>query len=608
MPKGYMGKILRVDLTQGKIDFHDLDGGFARQFLGGRGFGVKILWDELPEKTDPFDPKNILVFSTGPLTATMFPCSGRHNISTKSPATGGVVDSTSGGRFAVSMKGSGVDAIIIKGKAEKLSYLYICDGVAEIKDASGLVGKDVFTVEDALKQETDKKAEVAQIGPAGEKLSYMAAVMNNKYRAAGRTGTGAVMGSKNLRAVVCLGNKRPPLADEQKFDEAQKKARELLAQSPVTQKGGLLNALGTDGVTNIINEAGLYPTKNYQFGVFEGAKNLAGETLKEKYLTRNTACAFCPIACGRWSEVKTGPFAVAGEGPEYETVWAFGGHCGNDNLESVIMANYICNKYGLDTISTGNTVGMAIELYERGIITDKDTGGLKLKFGDPEAIVKMTELIAKREGIGDIFADGTRMAGKRIGKGAEYYAMQVKGLELPAYDPRGAFGHGLAYATSNRGACHLRAYVIATEIFGIPKKMDPHDYSRGKVDTVKFIQDLVAAVDSSLVCLFVTFAFAAEPFAEAIPHCTGWTDYTADEFVRTGDRIWTLERAFNAREGFTQYDDTLPKRLLEEPMPEGPNKGKVVPLSQMIGEYYVARGLDSEGKPTEEKMVSLGLS
>lgn len=602
-----MGKILRVDLTNFETKIQDLDPAFSRKFLGGRGFGVKILWDELAPNENPLGPNNILIFATGPLTATPFPSSGRHTIVTKSPLTNAILDSSSGGRFAVAMKASGFDMFIIKGKAPKPTYLWIHDETVEFRDATPFTGRDVSTVEDEIKKETDKKAEVAQCGPAGEKLSLMAAVMNNKFRACGRGGGGAVMGSKNLRAVVCSGDKKITIADEEKFREAVKKATEMISKSPVTQKGGLLNALGTDGVTNIINEAGIYPTRNFQSGQFPGAKNLAGETLKEKYLVRNTACFNCPIACGRWTKVETGPFACEGEGPEYETVWAFGGHCGNDNLEAAIKANYICNMYGLDTISTGQTVGFAIELYERGIIDDRDTGGLKLKYGDPEAIVTLTEMIAKREGFGNILADGTRIAARRIGRGAEKYAMNVKGLELPAYDPRGAFGHGLAYATSNRGGCHVRAYMIAPEIFGIPQKMDPFDYSRTKVETVKLFQDLTAAVDSALVCLFLTFAIGGPEFVEAIKPCTGWNDYTLEEFLETGDRIWTLERAFNAREGFRRKDDMLPKRLLTEPSPVGPAKGKVHPLKEMLDVYYEIRGLDSEGHPKPEKMKALGL-
>lgn len=604
---GYIGKVLRVDLTNSKFKVLDLDPVFARKFLGGRGFGVKILWDELPLNENPLGPNNILVFATGPLTSTRFPSSGRHAIITKSPLTGTVLDTSSGGRFAVAMKSSGFDVFIIKGRATKPTYLWVHDETVEFRDASSFVGKDVFATEDEIKEETDKKAEVAQCGPAGEKLSLMASVMNNKFRACGRGGVGAVMGSKNLRAVVCMGDKKPVIADEKEFQDVVKKVNEMIGKSPVTRKGGLLNTLGTNGITNIINESGIYPTRNFQMVQFAGAENLSGETLKEKYLVRNTACFNCPIACGRKTEVKTGPFACAGEGPEYETVWAFGGQCGNDNLEAVIKANHICNMYGLDTISTGNTIGFALELYERGIINKKDTGGLELKFGDPEIIVTLTEMIARREGFGDLLADGTRIAARRIGRGAEKYAMNVKGLELPAYDPRGVFGHGLAYATSNRGACHLRAYMISPEIFGIPQKMDPFDYGKTKIETLKIFQDLTASVDSTLVCLFLTFAIGGSEFTEAIKACTGWTDYTLQEFLETGDRIWTLERAFNAREGLGRKDDTLPERLLKEPAREGPARGKVHPLKKMLDIYYEVRGLDSEGHPKSEKMKALGL-
>lgn len=604
---GYSGKILSVDLTTMRFEEQDMDKGVARRFLGGRGLGTKVLYDELASEVEPFSPQNIVVIATGPLTGTKTPSSGRHFVISKSPATGGITFTSSGGTWAVELKKAGYDAIIIKGKAEKPTYLWLNDGSIEFKEASKFWGKLVKEVDDGIRAETDEEAKVLQIGIAGEKRSCIAAVMNEKYRAAGRTGLGAVLGSKNLKAIAVKGTKEVLVAEAVELSRVTDKILKKIQQSDVTKEGGGLNSFGTAVLTNVINASGIYPTRNFQTGTFKDAGEISGEKMAETILVKTTACFECPIECGRWIKVEKGKYAgVEGESLEYETCWAFGGQCAVNDINALAKANDLCNEYGLDTISTGSTIGFAMELVQRGIVSRQDVG-VDLTFGNDEAMVRMVELIGKREGFGDILADGTRAAAKRIGKGAEYYAMQVKGLEMPAYEPRGAMGIGLNYATANRGGCHVSGYTIAAEILGIPIKADPFDSGKDKVGLTILFQNLTAAVDSSGNCLFLTFALGADDYVEMIKYVTGWTDYNVDEFLKTGDRIFALERMFNKREGFSRKDDRLPERLLKEPMPEGAPKGKVHPLDDMLDIYYEARGYDAEGHPTGEKLKELGL-
>lgn len=604
---GYSGKILSVDLTTMRFEEQDMDKGVARRFLGGRGLGTKVLYDELASEVEPFSPQNIVVIATGPLTGTKTPSSGRHFVISKSPATGGITFTSSGGTWAVELKKAGYDAIIIKGKAEKPTYLWLNDGSIEFKEASKFWGKLVKEVDDGIRAETDEEAKVLQIGIAGEKRSCIAAVMNEKYRAAGRTGLGAVLGSKNLKAIAVKGTKEVLVAEAVELSRVTDKILKKIQQSDVTKEGGGLNSFGTAVLTNVINASGIYPTRNFQTGTFKDAGEISGEKMAETILVKTTACFECPIECGRWIKVEKGKYAgVEGESLEYETCWAFGGQCAVNDINALAKANDLCNEYGLDTISTGSTIGFAMELVQRGIVSRQDVG-VDLTFGNDEAMVRMVELIGKREGFGDILADGTRAAAKRIGKGAEYYAMQVKGLEMPAYEPRGAMGIGLNYATANRGGCHVSGYTIAAEMLGIPIKADPFDSGKDKVGLTILFQNLTAAVDSSGNCLFLTFALGADDYVEMIKYVTGWTDYNVDEFLKTGDRIFALERMFNKREGFSRKDDRLPERLLKEPMPEGAPKGKVHPLDDMLDIYYEARGYDAEGHPTGEKLKELGL-
>lgn len=601
------GKILRIDLTSESFKEEEIEEETRRKFLGGRGLGTKILYDELPAGTDPFSAENIVVIAVGPLTGTKTPSSGRHVVVSKSPATGGVTFTSSGGTWAAELRKIGYDAIVIKGKADKPTYLWINDGNVEFRDAGKYWGKLVSETDDGIRAETEEEAKVLQIGIGGEKKSCMAAVINEKYRAAGRTGLGAVLGSKNLKAIALKGTKEAEVANSVAMSRAADRALKKIAESDVTKEGGALYSYGTAVLTNIINASGLYPTRNFQTGVFKDAEKISGETMAETILEKRTACHECPMECGRWIKIDKGRYkGIEGESLEYETSWAFGGQCGVSDLGALAKVNHLCNEYGLDTISVGNTIGFAMELFEKGIITKKDVG-FKLKFGDDKAMVSMTELIAKREGFGDVLADGTRKAAEKMGKGSEYYAMQVKGLEFPAYDSRGAMGIGLNFATANRGACHVSGYTIAAEIVGAPMKVDPFDAGEEKVDLTILFQDFTAAIDSAVNCLFLSFAVGAEEWADMIAGAAGWDGYGVEEFLKTGERIFALERMFNKREGFGRKDDTLPERFLKEPMPEGPAKGKVHPLEDMLKVYYEKRGYDENGHPTEDKLKELGL-
>jgi len=601
------GKILRIDMTSESFKEEETDEATCRKFLGGRGLGAKILYDELAAGTDPFSAENIVVIATGPLTGTKTPSSGRHVVISKSPATGGMTFSSSGGTWAVEFRKTGYDLIVLKGKAEKPTYLWISDGVVEFRDASKFWGKQVIEADDGIRAETDEEAKVLQIGIAGEKKSYMAAILNEKYRAAGRTGLGAVLGSKNLKAIAVKGTKEIEVANSIAMRRAADKAMKIILENAVTKEDGALHTYGTAVLTNIMNGLGIYPTRNFQTGVFADAEKISGESMAETIFVKRTACFECPMECGRWIKIDKGKYAgIEGESLEYETTWAFGGQCGVSELDALAKANYVCNEYGVDTISCGNTIGFAMELFERGILTKGDIG-FELNFGDADAMVRMTELIAKREGFGDVLADGTVKAAEKIGKGSDYYTMQVKGLELPAYDPRGAMGIGLNFATGNRGGCHVTGYTIAAEAVGAPLKVDPLDASDDKVDLTILFQNFTAAVDSAVNCLFLSFAVGAEVWAEMIAGVAGWDGYDVEEFLKTGERIYALERIFNKREGFGRKDDTLPERLIKEPMPDGPAKGNVHPLDELLKVYYDKRGYDHEGHPTEEKLKELGL-
>jgi len=595
---GYAGKILRVNLTDQTIKVEDLNLDWARRFIGGRGLATKYLFEEIDPKVEPFSPGNKLIITTGPLTGTSVPTGGRYMVVTKSPLSETIACSNSGGFFGAELKAAGYDMIILEGKAEKPVYLAIEDEKVEIKDASHLWGKLVSETTDALKEAYGDKAKVLAIGPGGENLVRFAAVINDYDRAAGRSGVGAVMGSKNLKAIVVKGSKGVAVADEQKVKDVVASKIKILRENPVTGEG--LPAYGTAILVNIINEHGIFPVANFQKAYTPYADQISGETISKTILTKKHACFRCPIACGRVVRLKDGREVG---GPEYETVWAFGADCEVYDLDAISEANYWCNEYGLDTISTGTTIAAAMELYQRGYIKEEEiaSDGLSLKFGDPEAIVGWTIKIGKREGFGNKLAEGSYRLCSLYG--VPELSMTVKRLELPAYDPRGVQGHGLVYATSNRGGCHVRGYVISAEILEIPQKLDRFS-TENKAYWAKLFQDLTAVIDSLGMCLFTSFALTLKDYTELINAVCG-TDHTEETLLKAGERIYNLERLFNLKAGIDPSQDTLPKRLLEEPIPEGPSQGQVHKLKEMLSEYYKIRGWDEKGYPKEETLKSL---
>ncbi|MCX8204140.1 MAG: orotidine 5'-phosphate decarboxylase [Candidatus Nezhaarchaeota archaeon] len=603
---GFIGKVLRVDLSEGEVSVESLDVDRALDFLGGRGYAAKLLYDELKPGLDPLSPENKLVFATGPLTGTSAPTSGRFCVSSRSPLTNTVFDAQAGGSFGPALKRAGFDLIVVEGASERPVYLEVKDGGARIHEASQLWGRPTHEVE-AFLREKHSASSIACIGPAGEKKVRLASIMSDFHRAAGRGGLGAVMGSKGLKAVAASGSTPITVANPHAFKREVERARQVLRGHPLTGDG--LGRYGTAILVHLVNKVGAFPVRNFQSSFFPEAELVSGEFMKERIVVGKKACYACPIACARISKIDLPPFGpLKTEGPEFETIWAFGPNCGVSDIEAVAYISDLCNKLGLDTISTGSTIAFAIELYQRGLLEARD---MELRWGDSELLIKLVEMIARREGLGDLLAEGSARLASTIGSGAEEIAMHVKGLELPAYDPRAAKGMALAYATSNRGGCHLRAYVVMSELFSTPRYIDPSSYE-GKAELVKRMQDIYAVIDSLILCKFTSFAFFTtlnyEPsmYARLLATATGM--YVDDEeLLKIGERIFNLERLFNLREGFTRSDDTLPARLLKEPLPDGPSKGQVVELDRLLDEYYALRGWDYLGRPSEKKLASLGL-
>jgi aldehyde:ferredoxin oxidoreductase len=588
-----MGRILRIDLSKKKISSQPLTNEQAELFLGGRGLGAEILFRELQNGIDPLSPENKLIFATGPLTGTGAPTSGRYSVTTRSPLTGTIFDSNSGGHFGVQLKRSGWDAVVLDGRADRPSYIWIHDDATEIRNADHVWGLDTHATEDTVKSETHKDAKVACIGPAGERQVLISSIINDKHRAAGRGGVGAVMGSKNLKAIAVLGNREPTIANKEEFAVAARMSLEAISKNPVT-KDSLPN-YGTAVLVNIMNEIGALPTFNFQRGYYEDADAISGETIRERLLEKRVACDACTIACGRATKIPGSD--RQGEGPEYETVWAFGAACGVRDLEGIAEANYLCNEYGLDTISTGSTIACAMELSASGHLS----GGPR--FGDAEAMVNCVRLIGERSGIGNELAEGSLRLARRHGH--PECSMSVKGLEMPGYDPRGIQGMGLAFATSNRGACHLRGYMISAEVLGNPCLVDRFK-TDGKASLTILLQDISAATDSMVLCRFSQFAMNPGHYAHLLQTATG-VPFTAMDLISIGERIYNLERIFNARDGFSRKDDSLPMRLLETPLPEGHSKNTIVALDLMLDEYYRLRGWTADGVPTTSTLSEVKL-
>ncbi len=589
--QGWAGKILDINLTTGSIESRPLDMEKARLFLGGRGLGARMLWDEVGPEVEPLSPDNVLIFATGPLTATGYQTSNRFSVTTKSPLTGTVLDANSGGYWGMQFKKTGHDALIVRGRAASPVYIELQPEGARICDASALWGQGVFAVTQALGQK-DSRRNVLCIGPAGENLSRIAAIMNDKERALARGGPGAVMGSKNLKAIVVEGKERPAILDQERFKFMLYETRKLLRASPLTSQA--LPEFGTSVMMNIVNNIGALPTRNFQQSVFEGAEAISGEALADSYLVKNKSCWACPIGCTRYSKTDK----AEGEGPEFETSWAFGAQCGIDDLAAIIEANSLCNDLGFDTISAGSTIACAMEMAERGLL-DSD-----LRFGRADLLAPTLEAMAYRRDLGAELAEGSaRLAAKY---GVPELSMSVKRLELPAYDPRGMQGQGLLFATSNRGACHMRGNMLGLEVLGLPKLIDRFQI-QGKSSFVTLHQNASAAIDSLVLCKFTNMAVSEEYFARAMTAVTG-IPYSTGDLIHAGERIWNLERLYNLREGMTAADDCLPPRLLNEPVSEGPSKGWVSHLEPMLKEYYRGRGWDSRGVPRPAKLAELGLA
>ncbi len=614
---GWNRKVLRVNLTAGTCKPEPLNMAWANDYLGSRGLASKYLVEEIDPKVDPLSPDNKMIMSTGPLTGTMASTGGRYTVVTKSPLTGAIACSNSGGYFGAEMKFAGWDMVIFEGKSPKPVYLYLENDKAELRDATHLWGKTCWETEETIKAaHQDPLIRISSIGGAGENGVFYAAIVNDLHRAAGRSGVGAVMGSKNLKAVAIRGTQGVSgIKDFPAFLAAANAGKKVLADNAVTGQG--LPKYGTQVLMNVINEMGALPTRNHRDVQFEEAGRISGEAMHEKrptdgktHLVTNAACFGCTIACGRISRIDESHFSVknspqywgANGGLEYEAAWALGAANGVGDLEALQYANLLCNEHGMDPISFGATVGAAMELYDLGILS-KEQIGLDAKFGSAEALCKLVEMTAKGEGFGkDLGLGSARMCAKY---GRPELSMSVKGQEFPAYDSRGIQGMGLAYATSNRGACHLRGYTVASEVLGIPVKTDPLT-TDGKPELVKAFQDATGVFDSAGICVFTSFAWTladVQPQLQAA--CEG--DWSMDKLNLVGERIWNMERQFNLAAGLTAKDDDLPPRLKTEPAKTGPAKGLVNGLDKMKPEYYKVRGWTPEGVPEKATLERLGL-
>lgn len=598
---GWSGTILRVNLTTGAISTQATDPRDAALFLGARGLGDKLYTDEIDARVDPLSPENKMVFAPGPFSGTFAPSGGRYHVVTKGPLTGAIAGSNSGGSFGPELHYAGYDAVIVEGRAARPVYIWIKDDQVEIRDASHIWGKWVPDTTEMVQAETDAEAKVACIGPAGEKQVLFAAIMNDMHRAAGRSGVGAVMGSKNLKAIAVVGTRPIKVADPKAFEAAVLKGRALLKAHPVGGAG--LKAYGTDVLINILNELGSLPTRNFQDAYFPTADKVGGESLTANVLVRPKGCFSCVISCGRVSRVTNPKYACEGEGPEYEAVWAMGPDCAIDDLDAVTKSNVLCNQLGMDPISLGSTVACAMDMFQAGLVTPKEAG-LDMSFGNPDALVELTRRTGLREGIGDKLALGSYRFAASYGH--PEYSMTVKKQEMPAYDPRGVQGIGLQYATCNRGACHVKGYTIAVEVLGNGAKLDPR-VTEEKPFWVKLFQDLTSAIDASGGCIFGTFGMGGDNYAEMLTALTG-VKYSTDEYIQAGERIWNLERLFNLRAGLTVKDDVLPERLVNDPIKTGPAKGMVSRVPEMLPEYYALRGWSAEGVPGKERLEQLQLA
>jgi aldehyde:ferredoxin oxidoreductase len=615
MSKAYMGKILRVKLSEGKVVEEDLRDDWARRFIGGAGLATKYLYDEMASGVDPLGPDNKLVFMTGPLTGTTSASAGRYSVVAKSPLTGIWGHGNSGGSFGPALKRSGYDGIVVEGVSDEPVYLKVVDGQAELRGASDLWGKKVPDTEDIIQWGSDQKLVIASIGPGGENLVRYAAIMNNRHRAVGRCGLGAVMGSKRLKAIACGGKASVELADPETFRRVAKRQIDLLDESILKVA---FETFGTNMVSDMVNSRGGYPTRNWQRGVFDEIEAVNGQGLTDAVFVKGLSCFACPIACGRATEIREGKWAGhSGEGPEYETANTLGAMCGVADMNAITMANYLCNEYGLDTISAGSSIAFAMECYEKRIMTKEDTCGVEFKFGDAELVVGLIEKIANRDEIGDLLAEGTKAMSEKLGKGSEHFAMHVKGLELPAYDPRAAKITGLGFVTANRGGDHITGYVQGPTFIDAPflviddsRIADPYVANPAEVKVLVDLENALTVFDCIGACKFMGILLPAQDYVQLISSAIGW-DFDIKDFRTSGERIYNLMRMFCIREGVDRTKDVLPGRLTSDPLPDGPAEGMVLDtetIEMLKDAYYELRGWDKRtGKPTLQKLQELGL-
>jgi len=616
---GYAGRKLGVNLSTGRITREPLDMEWARKWLGGRGFNSYVSYHEIPAGLDPRSPDNVLSFGVGPLNGLMSTLSSRWNVSAKSPHTGILGDSNAGGHFGAELKFAGYDQIIIEGKANKPVYLFISGDEVKICDAKNVWGKDTHQATEIIKQELgDPSLSVAVCGPAAEKGVSFCGVFANNVRAAARTGMGTVMASKNLKAMAVQGTDRLEVAHPEEWMEFTRRLERKILEHPDFWSRSVL---GTPRNINPLSEEGFLVTKHFQTGYFPGADNISGETLGQRYNVKNKACFGCPIHCSRYFVVRTGPFAgLHGEGPEYEAMAGFGSRVVIDDLAMILRANDMCNRYGLDAITTSEVISWAMECYQMGILSSQEADGLDLSWGNKKTVLTLIEKIAKREGFGDFLADGVRAAAQKLGRGSEEIAMHVKGLEMIQAEPRGMKGYALTFATATRGADHLRSEPyfelagdpkLGEERFTIPETAMRLEH-KGKGLLVAYFKDWCAVCDALNVCKNTMVCMDIMDFegtAEALRLAVGW-DIDGYEVRKIGERIFNLERCFGAREGIRRKDDRLPRRFLEEPLPEecGPSAGQVVELEPMLEEFYRFSGWDLEtGIPSAAKLEELGL-
>jgi aldehyde:ferredoxin oxidoreductase len=610
-----MGRALFVDLTSGEVTTREIPDEWFKDYVGGEGVAVRLFYDLVDPDLDAFDPGQPLIFATGPLTGTAAPTSGRYNVVFRSPATGTLGLSNCGGKLAPQIKRAGWDLIVITGRAEKPVYVSILDDDVEIRDGADLWGKGVGETEDLIQKALDTRGlQIASIGPAGENGVLFASVMNDKHRAAGRGGAGALMGSKNLKAIAVKGTQNLPVAEPDTLKERAAAAREELFEEAFVADE--LSPFGTPSFYDAIDALGILPTKNWQRTTFpEGLETLGHAAYHETLDVKAYACYGCPIGCGRSTTIKEGPYSgMHGGGPEYETVAAFGSKCLVTDLNAVAAANHVANDLGLDVISTGQVIATAMEWYDEGLLSDEDTGGLDLTWGNGEAVVEMVKKIGRREGLGDLLAKGVKRAAEKLGPGAEKAAMHVKGLEMPADGVRASKGEAIVHVVSPRGADHLRPYASTIDAFGYREpelgiEQEVDYLEDGNKEWVKPLQELSMATNMLGVCLFSSITLAIKPstWAGLLSAAVGRT-VTKEELLQAAERVINLERMINASFGFDRSDDVLPARFLEEPAPDGRGEGQTVDLDVALESYYASMGWDEEtGLPTSETLEKLGL-